>query len=155
VSSALYVTIWISLVLFVAGEFGKGAALPGWAWRSSAIGALLMLAHIIISMSSVHAWSHASAITATAAQTDTVYGLNWGGGVNVNYLFITVWVAELAVWRLAPVRYAARSSGIKWTLRAFYFIVIANAAVVFAGGWRRVLGVGLIAALLVCWRRQI
>lgn len=152
-SSALYVTIWTSLALFVAGEFGKGAVLPGWAWRSSAVGALLMLAHILISMSSVHGWSHASAIAATAIQTGAVYGLNWGGGMYVNYLFITVWLAELAVWRLAPARYAARSPGIKWTLRAFYFIVIANAAVVFAGGWRRVLGAGLIAALLVAWRR--
>jgi len=156
VNVALYVTIWLSLALFIAGEFGKRAGRSGvlpWAWRWSAAGAFLMVTHILISMSVAHAWSHASALAATAMQTNAVYGLNWGGGVYVNYLFITVWVAELAVWRLAPARYAARLSWLKWTLRAFYFVVIANAAIVFAGGWRRVLGVGLVAALLASWRR--
>ena len=151
---ALYATIWISLVLFVASEAGRSrwAKSPGWPWLISAVGAVFLATHIALAMSLVHNWSHASTVAATAAQTEATYGLSWGGGVFVNYLFLAVWIAELTAWRSAPAKYAARSRSITWTVRAFFFIVIANGAIVFATGWRKALGTVLVLVLVASWR---
>ena len=148
---ALYATIWTSLGLFVAGEFGKRSA--RWPWLISAFGAVLLAMHIGLAMSLVHNWSHASTVAATAAQTEAIYGLKWGGGVFVNYLFLGVWIAELVAWRRTPAKYSGRSGAITWTVRAFFFVVIANGAIVFAAGWRRALGTLLVLALVAAWRR--
>jgi hypothetical protein len=34
------------------------------------------------------------AVLETARQTDAVYGVSWGGGVYVNYLFVAAWLTE-------------------------------------------------------------
>ena len=64
---------------------------PRWVHAANAAGLALCVIHIGLAMGSVHGWSHAAAIDATAIQTDSVYGLRWGGGVFVNYLFVIVW----------------------------------------------------------------
>ena len=153
----MYWTVWLALGLFAIGELGKRAqsprrAEPRWAWRCSALGVLLMLTHIMLAMALRHGWSHAAAMAATARQTQAVFGLDWGGGVYVNYLFVAAWTAELVVWRLAPARHASRGPALTWLLRAFYLIVIANAGIVFAVGWRRMAGAAIVALLLMAWR---
>ena len=154
---ALYATIWISLGFFVVGEGGRSRPAsarrsPGWPWLISAAGAVFLAIHIALAMSLVHNWSRASVTAVTAAQTEAIYGLNWGGGVFVNYVFLAVWIAELTAWRLAPAKYAMRARGITWTIRAFFFVVIANGAIVFAAGWRKALGTVLVLALVASWR---
>jgi hypothetical protein len=81
--AALYGSIWMALGLFAVGEIGRrpararhGAA--AWAWPASAIGALVIIAHVLFALHSVHGWSHASAMAATASQTQAVYGIAWG-----------------------------------------------------------------------------
>ena len=69
----------------------------------------------------------------------------------MNYLFLAVWVADAWSWRRARVL----SPPILWGLRAFYFLIIVNAAVVFATGWRRGLGIAVIAWLAVLWIRDL
>lgn len=88
----------------------------------------------------------------TARQTAAVYGLNWGGGVYVNYLFTTAWLTEAWWWRAYPLQYFGRRRVITWVLRAFYFVIIVNAAIVFAGVPGRVIGVVLVGALMWMWR---
>lgn len=147
---SLYVSIWIALSLFVAGQAfrptRRGLSL-------SVAGLVAAVIHILIAMGAVHGWSHASAIAATAAQTNAFFGLDWGGGVYVNYAFIALWAGELVWWRARPERYGAWSGWSLWLVRAFYFIVIANAAVVFASGWRRILGAVLVSALTITYLR--
>ena len=150
---ALYVTIWLALAAFVAGEFGKRRpAVPRWAWRVSLAGALLCVVHIVIAFESRHHWSHDAAVQATARQTASVYGVAWGGGVYVNYVFVAVWLMELWQWRTRPAKYFARSSAALWGVRAFFFVIIINAAVVFAAPSHRAAGMALTAALLLAWR---
>ena len=149
---ALYATIWLALAAFVAGEFGKRRRIvPRWAWRVSLAGALLCVVHIVIALGSRHHWSHDAAVRATARQTAAVYGVEWGGGVYVNYVFVAVWLAELWQWRAQPVKYLARSPAAQWRLRAFFIIIIVNAAVVFAAPSHRVAGIVLTATLLLIW----
>ena len=62
-------------------------------------GLVACVAHILIAMAYRHGWSHEAAVLETARQTAAVYGLAWGGGVYVNYLFVGVWLAEIAWWR--------------------------------------------------------
>lgn len=150
---AMYATVWLSLSLFAVGALGMGRE-RDWGWGASALGALLLVVHIAIAMGVRHDWSHASAISATAAQTNAMYGLDWGGGLFVNYIFAAVWIGELVARRYAPAWFATRSPAFVWTLRAFYFVIIVNAAVVFAAGWRRLLGAVVVALLVVSWRGQ-
>jgi hypothetical protein len=142
-TAALYATIWIALVLFVAGERrGRPALL------ASALGWILTVVHVVVALGGVHGWSHDAAVAAAARQTAAVYGIAWGGGTFVNYVFLLVWAIDLARRSRAPD--APRAAPL--VLRAFYFVFLMNAAVIFAVGWRRALGAALMLALLWMWR---
>ena len=175
---ALYSTIWISLALFVATQHGyrssrfpdprsmfprpparrlpQGSAIgpaprpPGWVHAANATGLALCVIHIALAMGSVHGWRHAAAIEATAIQTESVYGLRWGGGVFVNYLFVIVWALE--AWGRTRTRAFSESRFARWLLRTFYAVVVVNAAVVFARGSMRMTGFVLVVALVLAWR---
>jgi hypothetical protein len=154
VTASLYWTIWIALLLYCAGEFGRrrghaeGSAVP-WAWWAFVAGALLCAVHIGIAMKAAHGWSHEAAIAATARQTLAVYGVNWGGGVFLNYAFVAVWLFEAWRWRRRADRDAR---AITWMTRAFFLVMILNGAVIFAAGTRRIAGALLVAWLLWIWR---
>lgn len=100
-------------------------------------------------MKTAHAWSHEAAIAATARQTRTVYGVNWGGGVFVNYAFVAVWLLEAWRWRWRP---SGEARVITWMTRVFFLVMILNGAVIFASGSRRIAGALLVAWLLWIWR---
>ncbi len=158
-SAALYATIWASLWLFAFGEAGKtrqrNAPPTGWAWRIWVLGALLCVVHMMIALGVRHEWSHQSAVEETARQTAALFGVSWRGGVYLNYLFVTVWLAEAWWWGANAVGYARRPRWVTWLLRSFYFIIIFNAAVVFASPAGRVVGFPLVAALLWVWRPSV
>lgn len=156
-NAALYVSIWLSLALFAAGDAGRarlGAARSAvaWPWWSWVAGIALAVIHFALAFEVRHDWSQEAAVRATAAQTAAVYGLDWGGGFFVNYLFLVVWIADAWRWRTVPAAVAARGPAVRWLLRAFYLIVILNGAVIFAAGWRRLLGLLIVVALV--WPRR-
>ena len=153
----MYLTIWIALLLFVAGEagrrrgFGRGSP-PAWAWPAFAAGAVLSAIHVLLAMSIAHGWSHDSAVAATAAQTKAVYGLDWGGGVFANYAFVAVWAFEAWRWRGRVARSRTGADALTWTIRVFFFVMILNGAVIFVAGPRRILGAAMVIALVWIWR---
>jgi hypothetical protein len=149
---ALYATIWASLLLFAIGETGRHVTTRAWPRAVFIAGLLLCLIHITIAMGHVHGWSHAAAMAATAAQASATFGLDWGGGVFVNYAFVLAWGLDAALWRAGG---APRATGTRrWLLRIFYAIVLLNAAVVFAAGARRLLGLAIVIWLLWMWSRR-
>jgi hypothetical protein len=152
-TASLYWTIWIALLLYCAGESGRrrirGGGSAPWAWWTFVAGALLCAIHIGIAMKTAHAWSHDAALAATARQTMAVYGVNWGGGVFVNYAFAAVWLCDAWRWRRRPVD---EGRVIAWMTRVFFFVMILNGAVVFVSGTRRIAGALLVAWLLWIWR---
>jgi hypothetical protein len=157
VSAALYVTIWISLVCFVAAESGKRIAmrrrtLPAWMTPVSALGIALLVAHIALAFHMRYQWSHDVAVRETARQTASTFGLDWGGGVYVNYLFAVVWALDSWWWHTNPPAAAARAAAVRWALRLFYLTIVVNGAVVFVPGPERWLGAALTAWLLWTWR---
>jgi hypothetical protein len=143
---ALYLTIWFALALFAAGEFGRARARPAaWARPAFLAGLALALVHTTLAFAIVHRWSHQDAVRHTATQTEAVFGMAVGAGVYVNYVFYAAWAADAAWW------HRTRGAATAWALRAFYLVIILNAAVIFAAGWRRLLGLTLVAALLAAW----
>ena len=154
-SAALYWTIWIALLLFVAGEAGRRRGVetgssPPWAWPAFAAGAILCAIHVTLAMWLAHGWSHAAAVAATARQTNAVYGLDWGGGVFANYAFVAVWAFD--AWRWRAHRGGTGAGRLTWAIRVFFLVMIVNGAVIFVAGPRRILGAALVAALLWIWR---
>lgn len=133
-------TIWIALALFVAGELRRP-----WLFL---IGSVCAAIHLVWAMSAAYGWDHTAAAAATAAQTNAVFGINWRGGLYVNYLFVGIWIADALARIAVPAR---RSRALVWTLRTFYFVIIVNGAVIFARPERRWLGVVACGALIVAW----
>lgn len=145
---AIYATIWAAVALFVLGEIGR-AKENGWGRTASAAGLALAIVHTLLAFDVFHHWDHAEALAATAQQTQDVFGVRFGAGVYVNYLFLAVWMIDVALWR----PHDRPSSGV-WLLRAFYLLIIFNGAIVFAAGWRRLLGLLLVAVLLTAWGKR-
>jgi hypothetical protein len=153
--TALQATIWIALLCFAVGESGRvftrrGQAPPRWAWWLFTAGALLAIAHTLLAFATVHRWSHADAVLDTAAETNAVFGVSFGAGIYVNYLFFAVWLADALWWRFAAAGYQ-RPASITWILRAFYMVIIFNAVVVFVDGARRLAGLVLVSWLARIW----
>ena len=99
---ALYGTIWIALVLFVVGEAGRSvtslqSAGSRWAWRAFTTGLLLAILHSLLAFAIVHSWNHADAVASTARQTKSIYGVAFGGGLYVNYLFLSLAPTEMVL----------------------------------------------------------
>lgn len=156
---ALYLTIWVAMALFVAGETGRtlaprGSRPPAWAWWAFTLGLLLALVHTALSFEIVHNWSNEAAVRATARQTQAVFGVGVGWGVYVNYVFLAVWLADTVSWRMALAQ-QPRSGAITWTLRSFYLLIILNATVVFAAVPRSILGGAIVCWLAAVWGRGV
>lgn len=145
-------TIWAALALYVAGEAGRARRPPAaWARRIWLLGGLLYLGHVATAFGIHHDWSHAAAYAYTAAQTEAYFGLDWGGGLWVNYAFTVIWVAEGLWWQLAPANYARRRPVLTTVVRSAFLFMIINGAVVFVDGPRRLIGIGVLAALIGIW----
>jgi hypothetical protein len=151
--TALYLTIWLALGLFVAGELGRSRRVrpPGWAWWAFAGGLVLALVHTLIAFDVVHNWVHDDAERSTAMQTAAVFGVAVGWGVYVNYVFFAVWCADAWWWHAARPEYV-RPAAATWALRAFYLVIILNAAVIFAAPARRAAGLAVVGLLAWAWR---
>ena len=152
---AVIVTIWAALTLYVGGEYGRTRLTPAaWARPVWLLGALVYLAHVAAAFAIHHDWSHAAAYAYTAARTDALIGLDWGGGLWVNYAFTAIWVGEGLWWQLRPTHYTGRPAVWTTAVRGVFLFMIANGAVIFVEGPRRLLGVGILAALVWIWRSE-
>lgn len=148
---ALYLTVWIAVALFTAGELSKdGAHRHG--WPASAAGAALLAAHIVLALHTRHEWSQASVARAVDEQARRVYGTSWSGAFWANYAFFAVWAGELAWWGTAPRRYFTRSRLFTLAIRSFFLVILVNAAIIFAAPSRRLVGLVVIALLGWAWR---
>jgi len=113
-----------------------------WLWSG---GCAMNLVHLVCALGCVHGWSQAAAYRHIAAQTLATTGLDWGGGLHVNYAFSLVWLGDTIAWWLKGPAWPYRSRGYFWLLHAVFAFMIFNATVVFGPPfWRWV-------ALAVCF----
>jgi hypothetical protein len=150
-------TIWIALAGYFAGAItyalARGrprrdaAARLGWTAACAAL-----LAHVACAFHVHHSWSHAAAYVDTARQTGEVFGLEWGGGLYVNYALAALWIADVGWWWAAGLAaYRRRPRALTFAWHAFLFFIVFNATVVFEGGFVRRAGAALCAALVCAW----
>jgi hypothetical protein len=100
-----------------------------------------MLVHTALAFQVHHQWSHAVAEADTGRQTQVLTGIDWGGGIWLNYLLVTVWIAD-ALWNLAaPGSYTRRPRWIAYALHGFLVFMWFNATVVFGSWPMRIVGV--------------
>ncbi len=146
-------TIWTALLLYVAGEYGRTRRpVAAWARPVWLLGAAAYLAHVAAAFATYHEWSHAAAYAHTAARTEALLGLAWGGGLWVNYAFTVLWGGEALWWQMRPASYARRARAWTPAVRGAFLFMIVNGAVVFVNGPGRWLGVAIVAALIAIWR---
>ena len=152
-------TVWVTLGGYFIGEAARlvSRGRPRWerlarlAWTA---GALSLLAHTAFAFHYYHAWSHSAAYRETARQTAEVTGMDWGGGLFINYALIAAWLIDVVWWwrgldvyRRCPKFWAAAWHG-------FLFFIIFNATVVFKTGPLRWIGLALCATLILLWWRS-
>ena len=119
-----------------------------WAWT---IGCAALLAHTICALHFYHAWSQASAYRETARQTAEVTGLDWGGGLIINYAFLAAWIADVFWWWRGLEAYRRRHRLITAFLQGLFIFMVFNATVVFKTGFVRYSGAGICLLLLALW----
>jgi len=150
-------SIWITL----AGYF-IGAALLSFSRKKPnlepkarlawTIACLALLIHVALAYHFYHHWSQDSAYRETARQTAEVTGLEWGGGVYINYVLIACWVLDVVWWwRRGLESYRSRSAILTVIWQAFLIFMIFNATVVFKTGTLRYIGLILCFFLCSLW----
>ncbi len=93
-------TIWIALAGYFTGVVALKLSRDRRKWEQAArlawtIGCLSLLVHVACAFHFYHGWSHDAAYRETARQTSEVTGLDWGGGLYINYAFVTGWVIDV------------------------------------------------------------
>jgi hypothetical protein len=150
VERVLYGTIALSVASYAGGEWLRFRGGPAGAARVLwTLAAFLSLSHAAAAFHTRHGWSHAAAYRDTAAQTAALTGLDWGGGLWINYLFLAIWIADAFWWWWSPRSYRSPSSTLTSLITGFFLFMFLNGAVVFADGMMRVLGAA--AVLVVAW----
>jgi hypothetical protein len=146
-------TIWISIVAYTVGciVFATTRHMS-WVRLAWTIGCVSLLAHFAVAFHFYHAWSHESAFLDTARQTVEVFGINWGGGLFINYAVALVWFGDVAWWWGAGVNsYRQRPWWLTMLSHGFLIFIIFNATVVFKGGLTRWVGVVVCLSLCLSW----
>ena len=154
-AAAVSVTIWVSLLAWALAEWRRSAPTASStsgraAWTLGAVAAVM---HAALAFHVHYAWSQAAALADTARQTLAVTGLDWGGGLYVNYAFLALWTMDALWWGLAPASFASRSRRLDATVRAFLWFMFVNGAFVFVRGPMRWVGAAAAIGVAAAWYR--
>jgi len=151
------VTIWIAILGYVSGTVAfaltrnrhQGDSMARLAWTIAIVG---LLAHAFCAFHYYHAWSESAAYRDTARQTNQVVGLNWGGGLYVNYAVIIGWVVDVGWWWVRGVgSYRHRPWLLTAAWHGFLIFIIFNSTVVFKTGFVRWAGLSVCLGLCLMW----
>lgn len=144
-----------AIVAWGAAEWWR--AMPQHAGRARlawTLGATLMTSHSAAAFTILYGGSHGTAVAATAKQTEALTGVGSGAGIYVNYVFLTIWIADVIWWWAGPASYAARPHVVSALMRAFFLFMFVNGAVLFADGLMRVLGAVAVVMAGAAWIRS-
>ncbi|HEY2250073.1 MAG TPA: hypothetical protein VGH74_03390, partial [Planctomycetaceae bacterium] len=112
------------------------------------LGCCLAWAHAASAFAFYHHWSHDDAYWRTARETAAVVGIDWGGGLYFNYLFILLWTGDVAWWWTFPAAHRNRPRSYSLFLDAYLAFIAFNATVVFGHGTVRYFGVAATLGLV-------
>ena len=148
--------VWLSLAgyAFGAATYSLSAGHRMWdavarsSWTVACAG---MLVHIGSAFLFFDRWSIDVAYRETARQTAEVFGVNWGGGVYLNFFLAAAWVVDVIWWWRGLDSYRRRSKAVEVGWNVFLFVMFFNATVVFASGVVRIVGLCVCAILCILW----
>ena len=152
-------TIWATIVAYAAGSVVFALARGRSRWDSATrilwtIAVVSLIGHFICAYQFYHHWSHQSAYLDTARQTDEVVGLNWGGGLFINYALLIIWTIDVSWWWLRGLNsYRTRPWPVVAAWHGFLIFILFNAMVVFKDGVTRWAGVIISLILFISWAR--
>lgn len=144
VELVVFGTISAAVVCWAVAEALVSRAL----WFS---GAVLALIHSATAFATFYEGQHEIARRETARQTAALTGIDFAGGIYMNYLFLAVWIADASWWLSSPRSYARRPRLVSMAVRGFIFFIVINGAVVFADGWARIVGAASVMLVLTAW----
>ena len=81
-------------------------------------------------------------------------GLDWGGGLWINYTLMLLWAGDVLWWWLTPASFAARPALVNHLWPGFLLFIAFNATVVFKTGALRWFGVAVTITLIWLWWRK-
>ena len=114
-AAALYV---VALVFLLRRQWAASRV-------TSTLGLVIYLVHVGFAFQFFYGWSHSTAYRETARQTEELFGVQWGGGLYLNYLFTILWSADCALsWRSRSMMRA------RVVIHAFLAFMVLNATVV-------------------------
>ena len=155
---ATRVTAWIALAGWTAAVAllkNAGAEKAGKKARIFwTLGLTAFSAHIFFAFHWVHHWSHSAALKDTARQTAAVTGLDWGGGLWLNYLFALLWTVDCVWWWASPKSHLTRPKWMAATFHSFFAFMWFNALVVFGTWPARLLGIASMMSILMYRRKR-
>ena len=148
-------TIWVALCSCTLSAASGWVArkLPQWqsvarcAWTA---GCAAYLAHVISAFNYYHDWSHTAAYRETARRTAEIFGLNWGGGLFVNYAFTIAWITDV-IWWWKPESYQRRPRFLVRAWHGLFLLMMFSATVVFETGLGRWFGLVLCLSMAFLW----
>jgi hypothetical protein len=124
-------------------------------WRTArllwSVGAALACLHTIAALHFNYEWNQAAALEATRRQTLDVTGLDWGGGLYVNYAFVALWLVDAIASWVRPPSYALPSGAYRTVLMLIFLFMFVNSAIVFAKGVGRAVGIVAVLSVLLAW----
>ena len=151
------VTIWVAVAGYAAGTAAFALSRKRYRWESAArlawtVACVGLLAHVACAFHFYHGWSHRAAYLDTARQTDEVFGLDWGGGLYINYALLTGWVLDVTWWWTRGLEaYRRRPWPLTAAWQGFLIFIVFNATVVFKTGPTRWAGLCLCLGLCLVW----
>ena len=154
-------TIWISIAGYVIGSLIFAASRQSGQWDSATrilwtIACASLAAHFISAFHFYHGWSHEAAYADTARQTREAFGLDWGGGVFINYALLILWIADVGWWWFSGIdSYRRRPRSLMMAWHGLFVFIIFNATVVFGDGMARWVGLLICVLLVLTWLRSL
>lgn len=123
-----------------------------WVWTLSCLSFVL---HVISAFHFHHHWSHQHALADTAEQTQQLLGWAFGEGLYFSYLFLVVWVADVAWWWLHEASYHRRPRWLGGAIQLYLLFIAFNGAVVFKSGVVRYAGLAAALGLALVWGQRL
>jgi hypothetical protein len=156
-------------VAFLAGWLLQPKAVPGeiksegskkwriaarWLWTA---GCACFVLHVIAAFQFTHHLSNASAVAQTAKETKELLGVAFGEGIYFSYIFLAVWLADVAAWWFWGDAYLRRPRWLAGLVHGYLAFIAFNGAIVFEGGptrWGGLLACAVLLGLLVARARE-
>jgi hypothetical protein len=118
----------------------RDSILARWLWLAAC---LLYLLHVLAAFHYFHHWSHQAAVAHVEQQS------GFGPGIYFSHAFGLVWLVDALWWCGHPNGHARRPAWIGWSVHGFLAFLTFNAAVVYATGVMRIMGIVLFSLLLL------